>query len=122
MSNQSFIDLINEEQQVIYRFHDLEHVRNEVEKLVHKHLQNSSLAEIEEFIKSTSINVKLVTQDNIENFTSKEQLEIAKTIDPELAQSKCRQRLAIFKKAATKIQFDYRQLIDFYSWNSAAVD
>ena len=53
MSNQSFIDLINEEQQVIYRFHDLEHVRNEVEKLVHKHLQNSSLAEIEEFIKNT---------------------------------------------------------------------
>ena len=104
MSNQSFIDLINEEQQVIYRFHDLEHVRNEVENLVHKHLQNSSLAEIEEFIKSTSINVKLVTQDNIENFTSKEQLEIAKTIDLELAQSKCRQRLAIFKKAATKIQ------------------
>ena len=46
MSNQSFIDLINEEQQVIYRFHDLEHVRNEVEKLVHEHLQNSSLAEI----------------------------------------------------------------------------
>lgn len=122
MSNQSFIDLINEEQQVIYRFHDLEHVRNEVEKLVHEHLQNSSLTEIEEFIKSTSINVKLVTQDNIENFTSKEQLEIAKTIDPELAQSKCRQRLAIFKKAATKIQFDYRRLIDFYSWNCVAVD
>ena len=51
MSNQSFIDLINEEQQVIYRFHDLEHVRNEVENLVHKHLQNSSLAKLKSLLR-----------------------------------------------------------------------
>lgn len=122
MSNHSFIDLINEEDQVIYRFHNVEHVRAEVEKLLHKQLEQYSIAEIEEFIKSTSLNVKLVTQDNIDSFTSKEQMDIAKTIDPELAQTKCRQRLQVFKNAASKIQCDYRRLIDFYSWNCAAVD